>query len=102
MTEDVAPIPLLARPGMIGAVTCDDWVFAPDGQEYRTLFGPLTVIKARDLFGFEPKAPSTNWYIRVGEGEGAILVAGCRIHQAILCTRKPLGTHVYDATGASP
>ena len=87
----------VVQDGQLMAVQVDDWVMAPDGQQYRVLFGRVRVIRAKDLLGLEPRN-SANWFLRVGEGEGAVLVAGCRIHYAFCVTKKPQGTHVYDAT----
>lgn len=95
LEELVATTPLIVA-GMLGAVTYDDWFFAPDGDQYRTAFGPITIHKAKSLFGFEPKN-SANWYVQIGYGEKAILLAGCRIHAAMLTLALPKGKHVYDA-----
>lgn len=83
-------------PGRVLTVNFDDWFWAPDGQQYWCAYGPVFVHKAEDVLGFKPKG-SADWYLQVGEGERAVLLAGCRIHSAMLMTTKPLGTHVYDA-----
>ena len=89
------PIP----PGTLAAVTFDDWIYAPDGQTYRVAFGPVTIVQAKDFLGFAPKG-SANWFARVGDGDRAVLLAGCRIHQAIFTDVLPKGVHVYDAREA--
>lgn len=84
------------EPGTLAAVQSDDWMFGPDGQQYRVAFGPVSVIRAKDILGFEPKN-SANWFVQVGYGDKAVLIAGCRVHYAMLTQTKPVGTHVYDA-----
>lgn len=84
-------------PGTLAAVTFDDWFFAADGQNYRVAFGPVTIIDAKEVLGLAPKN-SANWYAQVGFGDGAVLLAGCRIHSAIITRTKPSGVHVYDAS----
>lgn len=96
--SESAPIPQFEN-GTVLAITGDDWFFAPDGQQYRTAFGPVTVLRAKDLLGFEPKN-SANWFAQVGYGDGAILMAGCRIHYAMLTSKPPVGSHVYIAPTA--
>ena len=91
-----AKVRVYLNDGTASAPQFDDWFYAKDGSSYRTAFGPVFVLKARDLLGFTPKG-NTNWYIQVGRGDGAIILAGCRVHSAIATSTKPLGSHVYDA-----
>ncbi len=86
------------RPPFTAAITFDSWFFAPDGQQYRTAFGLIQVLKAKDVLGLEPKN-SANWFVQIGSGERAVLLAGCQVHSAMLCSTKPTGPHVYDASG---
>ena len=71
-------------------ITTDAWFVAPDGEEYRSVWGKCFVSEAKESFGFVPLRPSTNWYCKIGEGENSMIVAGCQIHYAIKCDKKPV------------
>lgn len=66
--------------GKKALVTCDNWFLAPDGRQYRGIFGTVKgVFTAEDTLGVRPNGKSTNWYAEIGN----MLVAGCQIHYAI-------------------
>lgn len=90
---------LAVRGSRLMAIQVDDWMFAPDGQQYRVIFGLAQVLRAKDLLGFEPRN-SANWWVMVGEGEGSMLIAGCKIHFAQEVSSKPAGSHVYEVKSA--
>lgn len=71
-------------------VTTGQWFLAPDGEEYRAVWGKCFVTEAKESFGFVPLRPSTNWFLRVGEGENSAIVAGCQIHYAVKCDKRPI------------
>ena len=61
-------------------VTVDGWFFAPNGEQYRAVFGTLHGIKTdQEALGVKTNARSTNWYAQVG----TVLIAGCQIHYAV-------------------
>lgn len=63
-------------------VNVDDWFFAPDGEQYRAVWGTVKGIYSDvDTLGIKTDARSTNWYLEVGD----MVVAGCRIHYVIKC-----------------
>lgn len=70
MGEELSTYPLL--------VQCN-WFYAPDGNQYKAVWGTVRMMRFKGAFGFEPKA-GTNWWLRVGKGRTAVLVAGCQIH----------------------
>lgn len=70
-------------------VTSDVWFTAPDGQQYNAAWGDVEVIKAHDFLGFNP-SHSTNWLLKVGTGENALIMAGCRIHFFVKCEERPI------------
>jgi hypothetical protein len=72
----------------------DDWYYGKDGQQYRAVYGNVTIRKADELFGFKMAAGNANWYAQIGEGDGAIYIAGCRIHYVTACDTPPVGNHV--------
>lgn len=61
-------------------ITCDQWFVAPDGNDYRAVFGTVHgVDHADEALGVRTNAKSTNWYVRIGN----MVVAGCQIHYAV-------------------
>lgn len=61
-------------------LTLDGWFVAPDGEQYKAVFGEVTGISsAVDTLGIETNENSTNWYLTIGK----MIIAGCRIHYAI-------------------
>ena len=61
-------------------ITTDNWFLAPDGEEYRAVFGILKgAYLTEKTFGIRPNGRSTNWYIEVGN----VTLAGCQIHYCI-------------------
>lgn len=97
-------------------VTTDAWFFAPDGEEYRAVFGTLHgVYTSEDTLGVKTNARSTNWYVVIGN----MTLAGCQIHYVIktqwvsfeppmrelekdgsLCLSKANTSRIYNADGA--
>ncbi|MFW5830785.1 MAG: hypothetical protein ACOCVA_00950 [Prolixibacteraceae bacterium] len=66
-------------------VTTDGWWFAPDGMQYKSVWGKASIMKTEDVLGFTPLRPSTNWFICIGD----VVIAGCQIHYLIRCPKKP-------------
>jgi len=61
-------------------ITTDLWFFAPDGQQYRAVFGTVKAIRSsEETLGIKTNARSTNWYVEIGD----VILAGCQIHYAI-------------------
>jgi len=61
-------------------VTTDNWFLAPDGEQYRAVFGTVKGIhRDEEALGIKTNARSTNWYAEVGN----VLIAGCQIHYAV-------------------
>lgn len=61
-------------------VTTDNWFIAPDGSQYRAVFGTVQgILNDTETLGKKTNARSTNWYVKVGN----MLIAGCQIHYAI-------------------
>lgn len=66
--------------GKKALVTCDNWFLAPDGRQYRGIFGTVKgVFTAEDTLGVRPNGKSTNWYAEIGN----MVIAGCQIHYVI-------------------
>lgn len=77
-------------------VTTNNWFVGPDGKMYRTVWGKIEIFSSEDTLGIKTNYKSTNWYAAVGEGEKLIIVAGCQIHYACVCTDKPFTGQVEE------
>lgn len=61
-------------------ITTDNWFIAPDGVEYRAVWGTVNgIIESENTLGIKTNAKSTNWYVSIGN----MIIAGCQIHYAI-------------------
>ena len=69
-------------------ITTDNWFYAADQKQYKGVWGKCFLRKTKDVFGFDPKN-STNWFVQVGEGGGAVMIMGCQIHYIQVCDTKP-------------
>jgi len=77
-------------------VTTDNWFVAPDGQQYLSAWGRCEMLTTDNVFGFKPSRPSTNWFLKVGDDNRHVIIAGCQIHYAVRCESVPvriIGTH---------
>ncbi len=66
-------------------VTTDGWFVAPDGEQYRSVWGKCYIKTTEEVFGFTPQRPSTNWFLCVGK----VIIAGCHIHYLIKSDARP-------------
>lgn len=61
-------------------ITTDNWFLAPDGQQYRAVFGTVHGIHNDEgTLGIETNDRSTNWYLEIGN----MTIAGCQIHYVL-------------------
>jgi len=61
-------------------VTVDNWFYAPNGRQYRAVFGTVRAIRtSEESLGVKTNARITNWYVEVGK----MTIAGCQIHYAL-------------------
>lgn len=81
-------------------INTDQWFFAPDGEQYRAVWGTCYMKTSEEVFGFKPSRPSTNWFLAIGRRKvRRVIVAGCQIHYAVRCDERPklkTGTHEAD------
>lgn len=62
-------------------VTCDNYFLAPDGRQYRGVYGTLVAVQtSEESLGVKVSLRSQDWYLTVGR----MRIAGCQIHYAIL------------------
>lgn len=67
-------------------ITTSSWFFAPDGQEYRAVWGTLKGIhEAGKTLGFIPNRSHANWFIEIG----GMVIMGCQVMYVIACPAKP-------------
>lgn len=67
-------------------ITTEEYFVAPDGQQYKAVFGTVTIVDKRIMIGELKANPrSVNWYAQVGTGQGSIIIAGCQISYAVKC-----------------
>ena len=61
-------------------ITTDNWFTAPDGEQYKAVYGEIKgIIHDYELLGIKTNRHSTNWYLQIGE----MVIAGCQIYYAI-------------------
>lgn len=78
MTLQIAPANISI--GQKAIVTTDNFFFAPDGREYKAVFGTIHgVDTAEESLGVKPNGRSTNWYLRIG----SMVIAGCQVHYVL-------------------
>ena len=74
-------------------ITCDNWFVAPDGKEYKAAWGEVKIIDDSFL-GIKTNKGSSNWFAQVGSDKKHIIIAGCQIHYAVICDKKPCVSRV--------
>ena len=77
-------------------ITTDNWFYGPDGKHYKAVWGNCKVFEDNKVLGIKTNIRATNWYVKVGSEENHIIVAGCQIHYAIRCDKKPETGVVQD------
>lgn len=76
-------------------ITTNDWFYAPDGRQYRGVWGNVTILQDTFL-GVKTNARSANWFAKVGSDEDHVIVAGCQIHYATFCPNRPDPEQLVD------
>lgn len=79
-------MPVEEWPFMI--ISTDDWFYGPDGASYKAVYGPVDLLTAKAILGFDPKQ-STNWMLAIGFPGNQLIMMGCRVHYAMMCPIKP-------------
>lgn len=68
--------------------TCNQWFTAPDGKDYKVVYGTLkAILKTDDVFGFSARATAghVNYIFEVGN----MVIAGCQVQYGVLCPTPP-------------
>lgn len=76
-------------------ITTDAWFFAPDGLQYRAVWGNVQIIEDSFL-GIKTNRNSSNWFAKVGTDENHVIIAGCQIHYAVKSDTAPNTNKVED------
>ena len=69
-------------------ITTDAWFLAPDGIQYRAVWGDVEIVSDA-ILGVKTNNRATNWYAKVGSDDTHVIVAGCQIHYAVKCDKEP-------------
>jgi hypothetical protein len=69
-------------------ITTDAWFYAPDGKQYRGVWGDVKIV-SDTILGIKTNVRSSNWFAKVGTEDNHVIVAGCQIHYACKCEKKP-------------
>ena len=74
-------------------ITTTAWFYAPDGKQYRAVWGELKEIhEAGKSLGFVPNRAHANWFFEIGK----MFVTGCQVQYIIQCDEKPNTERVVD------
>jgi hypothetical protein len=76
-------------------ITTDHWFIAPDGKQYRSAWGEVVLMDDK-ILGIKTNRMASNWYAMVGGNDREIIIAGCQIHFAIKCPKKPDNSKMKD------
>ena len=67
-------------------ITTSAWFVAPNGQEYRAVWGTLKAIhEAGKSLGFIPNRSHANWFVEVGN----MIIMGCQVMYIVSSPEKP-------------
>ncbi len=82
-------LPGFIQPGDRVLVSVDNYFFAPDGRQYRAVYGTIRAPHTAEVsLGIRPNGKSTNWYLEIGN----MLIAGCQIHYLVKSDSVDFGT----------
>lgn len=79
-------------------ITTDAFFFAPDGKQYRAVWGEVQILPDTFL-GVQTNRNSSNWFARVGSEEQHVILAGCQIHYAVKVEQCPNLQDVQERVG---
>ena len=76
-------------------ITTDDWFYAPDGKQYKAVWGNIEVLDD-SIWGIKTNRNASNWYAKIGSEDKHVIIAGCQIHYSVKCDEKPNTDIVED------
>lgn len=66
--------------GSTYVITTDNWFVAPDGNQYKAVFGTVHgIYNDEETLRIKTNRGSANWYVSIGN----MTIAGCQIHYMI-------------------
>ena len=69
-------------------ITADAWFYAPDGNQYKSVWGEVEIV-SDSILGIKTNVRSSNWFAKIGSEEKHVIIAGCQIHYACKSDKKP-------------
>jgi len=69
-------------------ITTDNWFIAPDGKQYKSVWGDVKIVSDA-ILGIKTNTRSSNWFAKIGDEENHVIIAGCQIHYAVRCEQQP-------------
>jgi carbonic anhydrase/acetyltransferase-like protein (isoleucine patch superfamily) len=69
-------------------ITTDAWFYAPDGRQYRSVWGDVEIVSDA-ILGIKTNTRSANWFAKIGSEDNHVIIAGCQIHYACKSNDKP-------------
>lgn len=69
-------------------ITTDAWFYGPNGEQYRAAWGKVEIV-SDSILGVKTNSKSSNWFVKCGNKDKFIIIAGCQIHYVIRCPSKP-------------
>lgn len=76
-------------------ITVDNWFYAPDGKQYRAVWGNVSIV-SDSILGIKTNVRSSNWFAKVGTEDNHVIIAGCQIHYAVKTLNKPESGQVEE------
>jgi hypothetical protein len=76
-------------------ITCDNWFFAPDGRQYKNVWGEVEILND-SILGIKTNIRSSNWFCKVGSNDNHVIIAGCQIHYAVKCDKPNTSDLIND------
>ena len=80
-------------------ITTDNWFFAPDGKQYKSVWGNVRVLGDNETLDIITNRNGTNWFVKIGSEDKHVIIAGCQIHYACKCDYIPNIEDVADFDG---
>lgn len=81
-------------------ITTDAWFYAPNGCQYRSVWGEVEIVSDA-ILGIKTNVRSSNWFAKIGTEKNHVIVAGCQIHYAVKSDKKPetISTNIIVTDG---
>jgi hypothetical protein len=74
-------------------ITSDNWFYTPDGRQYKAVWGEVEIL-LDEFLGIKTNIRSSNWFAKIGTEKNHVIIAGCQIHYACKCEKKPKANYL--------